>query len=55
MSSVATPFLAPKEVQKKMTALSATIKDLNVDAVTQFLKKHAQPFEQCARAHRSRL
>ena len=48
MSSVATPFPAPKEGQKKMIALSATIKDLNLDAVTKFLEEHAQPFEQCA-------
>ena len=48
MSSVATPFSAPKEGQKKMIALSATIKDLNLDAVTKFLEEHAQPFEQYA-------
>ena len=48
MSSVATPFPAPKEGQKKMIALSATIKDLNLEAVTKFLEDHEQPFEQCA-------
>eukprot|EP00964_Phaeocystis_antarctica_P079596 scaffold49602_cov63-Phaeocystis_antarctica.AAC.3 len=31
-----------------MIALSATIKDLNLEAVTKFLEDHEQPFEQCA-------
>ena len=37
----------------KMTAFSATIKNLNLDAVTRFLAEHEQPFEQCAPASTS--
>ena len=36
-----------------MTAFSATIKNLNLDAVTRFLAEHEQPFEQCAPASTS--